>query len=879
MGELELKGLAEPVPACRVLWEPLIDRVATGEETVPLPPALTGALATVYVGRDDLRARLADEWRAVHQGTPRTVLLAGEPGVGKTRTAAEVCRAAFADGALVLFGRCDEGLGVPYQPFVEALAHYVEHAASPALGRLPGELRRLVPDLGDAIAASDQPVASDPASEEHRLFEACASWIVDAARAAGAGCVVVLDDVHWATKPTLQLLQHVVRSVADEGAPLLVIATYRDTDVTRSHPLAAVIGDLRRLPGVERLPVDNLSAGEVVDLITAAAGHDLDADALRLSDVVYAETEGNPFFVAEVLRHLIETGGVRREGDRWIVPDPDHIAVPEGVRDVVGRRLNRLTDTANDVLSVASVVGRDFDMEVLTGVVDGTDDAILDALDEAVRARLVEELEVDRFRFAHALVRTTLYEELSATRRRRLHRRVADVLEKVRPEDVRALALHCTEAGPDGGDLSRALRYTLAAAEEALAARAFADADARFRAALDLLEDVDEVGSASWVLARCGLGECLRDQGDPGYHDVLLEASRRALELGDVDLTVRCVQANTRGFAAIVSDVDADVVAVIEEALGLVGDEPSPERAGLLALLASELTFSREDERRLALGDEAVTMARAVGDDRLLSYVLALTGYSSMSGHRIPALLERGAEATRLADAQGDPTQRVIARIFYAGTLLAAGDLAACERVTREFVAVADADAAPIIRWIAHANDVRTPLLRGDLAGAAAANDAMLHESQELGQADGVQWWGAVIHGHSWLRGTMGSLADDAAAFADQYPLGVVWRCAHAWALSEEGRLDEARAVVSDHDLDPRALVVDVFPYIPSVQLTLTAWNLGDSDLAAKALEALEPYRDHWAHYFMVPMGPVVWAVGLARVVTGDLDAGIADIE
>ena len=691
--------------------------------------------------------------------------------------------------------------------------------------------------------------------------------------------MLVLDDLHWATKPTLQLLQHVVRTVADDRAHLLVLATYRDTDLTRTHPLAAAIADLRRLPGVERLPVDNLTVGEVVDLIATVAGHDLDGDALRLSDAVYAETEGNPFFVGEVLRHLIETGGVRREGDRWVVADPDHVAVPEGVRDVVGRRLNRLSEAANDVLTVAAVVGRDFDMEVLVGLVDGTDDAILDALDEAVRARLVEELQVDRFRFAHALVRTTLYDELSATRRRRLHRRVADVLEKVRPEDVRALAHHCTEAGPDGGDLSRALHYTLAAAEEALAARAFADADVRFGAALDLLEDTEDVGSPLWVLARCGHGECLRDQGDPSFREVLLEASRRALELGDVDLTVRSVLANSRGFASIVSDVDPERVALIEEALELVGDERGANRARLLAQLASELTFSGEHERRLALGDEAVDMARALGDDRLLGAVLVATGYSSVSGDRIPELVERNLEAARLADAHGDPTQRVISRIFHNGALLARGDLEASARVTRELVAIAEREGSPLVRWMAHSNDVKRWSLRGDLAGAEAANDAMLEEAEQLGQSDGAQWWGATALGHAWLRGTAGSLADSAAAFADEYPLGAIWRSAQAWVLALAGRDDEARAVIREHALDPRRFIVEPMPYCGAYQLGMVAFDIGDGDLGALAVEALAPYRDRWAHYYLFSMGPVVWALGLARFASGDHDAGIADIE
>ena len=878
MGELKLKGLPDPVSACRVLWEPVLEAVPDQRgEQVPISPALVGPLATSYVGRESLRGRLTDGWQAVRRGACRTVLLAGEPGVGKTRTAAELARTAFADGALILFGRCDEALGVPYQPFVEALQYLVVHATSPALGRTPGELRRLVPDLGKSVDERDGPVTSDPASEEHRLFEACASWLIEASRSNNAGCVLVLDDVHWATKPTLQLLQHVVRSAADDGAPLLVVATYRDTEIDDVHPLAAAVGDLRRLPGVDRVAVDNLSADEVVAFIAAAAGHELDDAARRLADAVSAETEGNPFFVGEVLRHLIETGGVRREGERWVVADPDHVAIPEGVRDVVGRRLTRLSSATNEILSVAAVVGREFDVDVLIGMIDITDDAALDALDEAVRARLVEETAVDRFRFAHALVRTTLHDELSATRRRRLHCRVADVLEKLRPHDVRALAYHCTEGVSGGGDIARALGYTLAAAAEALAARAFAEAEARFRAALELLDDV--VGGPERVVAMCGLGECMRDQGDATFREVLLDASRRALELGDVDLVVRAVLANTRGYAAVVGAIDPERIEVTEQALALVGPFPSQHRSRLLGHLASELTFSGDHERRLALSDESVAMARAMGDDRLLAGVLVATSYAYSSGGRAEAMVERNRETVRLADVGGDPALQVLARLFFGAALLTTGKLESSAAATREMVAIADAECPPIIRWTAGANSIRLLSLAGALDDADRFNDEMLALATELGQRDGEQWWAGTLVGHAWLRGDAGPLADAAAVFADQYPLAPAWRTLHAWALTEAGRLDEARAVIGDHGLDPAGLIVDPLPFVANFQLALAAFRLGDDELGARVVAALAPHRHVWAHYFLFAMGPVTWALGLARAAMGNDDQAIADLD
>ena len=415
VGELELKGLPDPVPACRVVWEPLTVSEARGEG-MPMPALLLGAPTIGYVGRTALLAELDAALHAAVGGGCRTVLLAGEPGIGKTRTAAEAARRAHDDGSIVLYGRCDEDLAVPYQPFVETLDFYTRECGAPELGRLPGELVRLIPDLGRRVADLPDAASSDPRSEEHRLFEAVASWLITAS--ADSGLVLVLDDLHWAAQSTLQLLVHLIRGATAEGAGgrLLLIGTYRDTDIDRKHALSRVLADLRRLPGVERVAVDGLDADEVEAFAVETAGHELDEGLRRLAAEVHAETEGNPFFVGEVLRHLVETGVLRRQDDRWIAADGHTVDVPEGVRDVVGRRVGRLSPAANSALSAAAVIGREVTLDVVSAVTDLDDEALLDAVDEGVRARLLEETGVDEYRFSHALVRATLYEELSATR-------------------------------------------------------------------------------------------------------------------------------------------------------------------------------------------------------------------------------------------------------------------------------------------------------------------------------------------------------------------------------------------------------------------------------------------------------------------------------
>ncbi|MDQ3945847.1 MAG: adenylate/guanylate cyclase domain-containing protein, partial [Actinomycetota bacterium] len=256
VGALDLKGLPDPVMAYEVSWE-------SAAVAVPLPPLLTG--------------------------------------VGKTRLAGELAHALHDEGALVLAGRCDEDLGVPYQPFVEALRHYVSHTADPRLGRHAGELARLVPELTQLVPALPEPLRSDPETERYRLFDAVAVWLANVS--AETSVLLVLDDLQWAAKPTLLLLRHVLRS--SEPVRLLVVATYRDTDIGRGHPLTEFLADLRREAAAQRVSLTGLDQAAVAAFIEAAAGRLVtDEEDQAFIRAVWSETEGNPFFVAEVVRHL-----------------------------------------------------------------------------------------------------------------------------------------------------------------------------------------------------------------------------------------------------------------------------------------------------------------------------------------------------------------------------------------------------------------------------------------------------------------------------------------------------------------------------------------------------------------------------------------------
>ncbi|HAM02265.1 MAG TPA: hypothetical protein DCQ30_08590 [Acidimicrobiaceae bacterium] len=876
-GDLELKGLAEPLPTCRVFWEPEEDVESGVEVALPFPPLLV--FGAPYVGRAGLLDRLTDALEAAPGAGCRMTLLAGEPGIGKTRTAAEVAHRAHAGGAVVLYGRSDEDLGAPYQPFMEALDFYTDNAGDPVLGRLPAELARLLPELPTRMPSIGRPVTSDPRSEEHLLFESTASWLVELARAKPV--VLVLDDLHWADKPTLLLLLHVLRTATSAGATcgLFVVGTYRDTDIDRAHPLSGVLADLRRLPAVERLPVSGLSYEEVERFVATAAGHDLDDGTKALARTLHAETEGNPFFVAEVLRHLVETGAVVRRDGRWSVTDPGNLSVPEGVRDVIGRRLSRLSDAANEVLHTASVVGRDFEVELLMELSDLTESSLLDALDEAVSARIVDETGPDQYRFAHALVRTTLYEELSATRRRRLHRRVAEAIEKIRPDDVVALARHYVEAGPEGGLLARAVRYSLSAAEQSFAARALADAEQRYLGVLEVLDEAEIAEEPERVAALVGLGECQRDQANPAFRETLLHAARMAQAIGEVPLHVRAVLANGRPAVSLVGAVDEDRVAVAEGALEAIGPEPSADRARLLAYLAGEVIFSSDHARRLALTDEAEAMARALGDPGVLAWVITRTGFAHMHLSRIAATATRTEEAVRLADQTGDPALRCFARFWRAWSLLDYGRLADMEALVDEAALIAT-EASPSVQWSIQANTVRHLALGGRLDEAMAATEEVLRRGQELGEPDALVWSAAIQVGILVQREeSQPGLFESVIVFGDQFPEAPTWRCGASIALVLEGRIAEARAAMDRYGMDAERYHDDAFELCGPACVAYLAYHTGDRRRAEEAISVLRPHARLWAHFNLHVMFPVGVPLGMAELLLGHVDDAVETLE
>ena len=410
----------------------------------------------------------------------------GEPGIGKTRTALELATYAGLRQAQVLWGRCYEGEGAPpYWPWVQDIRSYVRDVDSEQLRSEMGagatDVAEVVSDVKEQLPGLQSPPQLEPEQARFRLFDSITAFLKSAGQS--KPLVPVLDDLHWADHPSLLLLEFVARELAN--ARVMIIGTYRDMELSRQHPLSRTLGELTKERLFQRVLLRGLDQDDVVRFIELASGVNPPAGML---EAVYNQTEGNPLFVTEVVRLLVEEGELTHESghrDSWSV------RIPEGVREVIRRRLDRLSERCNETLTTASVIGRQFTLENLSPLIeDMTEDRLLEVLEEALSARVIEELPrtVGRYQFTHALIQETLAEELSTTRKVRLHARIAETLEEFYRNDVEAhaaeLANHFNQAQTVLGT-DRLVRYSLLAGDRALANYANEDAQAHFERALN----------------------------------------------------------------------------------------------------------------------------------------------------------------------------------------------------------------------------------------------------------------------------------------------------------------------------------------------------------------------------------------------------------
>jgi class 3 adenylate cyclase len=657
---------------------------------VPMFASADGALA----GREPELDTFERAWDDVVAGTREIVLVGGEPGIGKTRLAGEFARRAYERGAIVLYGRCDEEAIVPYQPFVEALRPcidaYTASALHERLGGLERDLARVFPDLLARLPDRPPSQHADPEAERYRLFEALTALLTGVAATQPA--MVVLDDLQWADKPTLLLLRHIVRSAP--RAALLVVACYRDVELERDDPLADLLADLRREPAVTKVTLAGLSASQSSALLQRVAGREV---APATVNALHEETSGNPFFLEELMLHLVETrAAAGDDGVPFGVGGRDDLDLPESIREVVARRLRRLPASVNDVLDVAAVIGRQFDAVLLGRAAGQPVDVVLGALDRAVAAGVLQAdpVVVGRYVFAHALIRQTVNASLGAARRAQLHGAAGRAMELPNgaPHRAAEIALHFNAALPIVG-AGTVIDYTTRAGRDALSDFAFEDAAEHFETALRLLEEHEPRDRARRTELLVDLANALLYVDERAGVQAAMEAANLARHDGAPVVFGRAVAVvgeSTYGSLMYPNEV----AQLFDEArVLLAGTEPAL-RARLLAFEAFKYAGTQlrgRDGRPLA--EEAVVLARSAGDAETLTealFALAVILESSVDAARRIAIGEELVtlgRSDRRAPAYG---LRVLARAH-----LETGDAIALESAVRDLVRIGEQ-----LRWL-----------------------------------------------------------------------------------------------------------------------------------------------------------------------------------
>jgi tetratricopeptide (TPR) repeat protein len=776
----------------------------------------------------------------------------------------------------VLVGRCWEAGGAPaFWPWVEAIRTYVRdrdpELLRGELGRGASDVAQIAPELNELYGELPAPPSSDPEGARFRLFEATASFL----RAASVNrpLVLVLDDLHAADTPSLLLLRFVAGALAD--AHLLVVAAYRDVDPSLRDPLAEALAELRRQPVTRSLPLGGLAEADVETFVSLATGLE---PSTRLVDALHQATDGNPLFVEEVVRLLTSEEALDSltDSDAW------RQMVPEGVRAVIRRRLRHLSDNCRLVLVLASVLGREFDLAALERVSEVSRDHLLEVLDEAARERIVTDVpgQPGRMRFAHVLIRDTLYDELTPGRRVHLHGRIGDALEELYGASLEPhlaeLAYHFYEsARPTVAD--KALAYARRAAERSLRLLAYEEAARLLVVALRVLDGVEPPDGSVRCELLLALGDAYARAGDmPRSKQTYRDAARLAESLQLPDQLARAALGYGGRFIWDVSRDDQSLLHLLERALVALGDEDSSLRVRLLARLAGGplRDSSADPRRRQALGAEALKIARRIGEPSTLAY--GLHGY--LSSHLSPdstlEQLELAKEMIHVALSAGDAERAVEGYQVHLEASIELADVSSARVDLDAMTALAEELGQPAQKWLAGVYRTALALLEGRFDEA----EQLINETRSIGER-ALSWSTTVAYGLQLYllrreQGRVEEVEELVRRAATENPTYLIWRCVLADMLLALGSTAEART-----ELD--ALASDSFGAIPfdeewAVSLCFLAGaaaRTGDRARAETLYGLLLRHADKVAlSYPEISLGPISRFLGLLASTTRRYD-------
>jgi DNA-binding SARP family transcriptional activator/tetratricopeptide (TPR) repeat protein len=846
----------EPGKELRELHQAILRQDPALDVEVPATLEVASEQRSPFVGRESELAELTAGLDDAFAGRGGLFLLQGEPGIGKSRLADELLSLAAARRATVLVGRCWEAGGAPaYWPWTQSLRTYVRRADPEAVRRQLGagavDVAQILPELGELFSGLQQPESTGSAAARFRLFDSAASFLTNAA--AEQPIVLLLDDLHAADEASLLLLRYVASVLGDSR--LLIVGTFRDLDPTVRDQLEATLVELGREPVSHRIRLDGLSELEVGRLaeVTAQA-----APPKQLVAELHAETEGNPLFVSEIVRLLAAEGRFESEA-------PGGIPIPETIREAIGRRLRRLSGECRRVLSLASVFGREFGLVALERVAEYPGiDRLLSVLDEALVARVVEEVPgaAGRLRFGHALTRDTLYSEIPATQRARLHRRVAEVLEMLHqgsPDAYLAeLAHHFSMAIPAAAP-ETAREYATRAAVQAERMLAYEEAVRLYRLALDALEREGAGGDATRCKLLLALGDAQAAAGEGvASKDAFFRAAEIARALEAPDQFARAALGYSGRFAWSTPGGDTELVPLLEAAVARSPADPAI-RARLLARLACALRDEPVPERIDALSREAVEIARGLGDPATLVYTLMGRKLATLSPDTVAELVDITSEIVQLADEAGDPERAADARLLRIEGHLLRGDMPGVQDDLDAAARLAAEARRPTAHWHVEVHLAELALLEGRFQDA----EQHIARTVELGEralvADVISSAATQTFAVHRAVGGLAEVVEDLARLTEDRPTRLLFRCLLAVIDVELGDDERAQRILDELSADEFSAIRRDEDWLLSIALLIeVAAVLGDVDRAAVLHRLLEPYAD------LVVVDPHVFSTGSA---------------
>jgi hypothetical protein len=869
----ELLGESSPSRANQVRGEhegTTVSPAAPGDGVSPL-------YRSIFVGREQELRQLQATFDAVQSGQGALVTVVGEPGIGKTALCEQLATYVAVRGGRTLVGHCyEEGsLSLPYLAFVEALRSYVlarpPDALKQELGSGAGDVARIVSEVRERLQVEPRPPGGDPDEDRWRLLQAATSFLRNAASV--QPMVLVLEDLHWADRGTLDLLIHLARNLA--GSRLLVVGTYRDVEVDRAHPLSAALAELRRVGSFGRVLLRGLTVEEVQRMMGGITGQDV---RWAFAEAVQRQTEGNPLFVQEVLRYLVEEGHITREGGVWRRggDTPPEMHIPEGLRDVIGKRLSQLSPECNRVLAVAAVIGREFSLETLRRVADLPEEPLIAALEEARHVAVLEEqarVGVVRYRFAHAFFRQTLYEEMSAPRRLRLHQDVARALESqyaTRLEEHAAeLAEHYAQS-TDAGDLHKAVQYGELGARRAVAVYAYGEAVRLLEHAIEVQLVLDPGDRGKRCDLLLALGDALMPAGEPkrAYESVAEDALELAAGLQDRARSERAcllaLEALYR-FGSVSAFGDPAYRPWAERLDGYAATNTRARVYADVAIAEVRLLEGRFVESH-AYTERAITLARELNDPET-RYWAAVTALSPMMPLRFRQL-QVGLARELASQAREGLSAATVAGVLRLSQVLflAEADRAGAERVWDEMRELATRAHDPAFVLLPMVVDALRATLDGNLEETVERAKVLVERGEELGSPAAARQWAVNVTDPMlvWL----GTPRDP--AITDGGPRGRI-NAFNLAGLARLGRVDEARNQL------PHYLAQIADPTMAGeLNGAMLAYVLESAVLIAD-LDAVRLTIDHVADVVACPQSP--WAVtnlarwvGAGAMLLGDRD-------